>query len=100
MPLNLLTEKTVDKALWKALAISTIFLAVALLALISMQTNTLNTCREEAKAWYNATVTQADEFYYWMDRGQQPGELDFGVSHIFIAKGHELNCIQTKLPTG
>ena len=100
MPLNLLTEKTVDKALWKALAISSIFLAVALLALIAMQTTTLNTCRAEATAWYNATVTQADEFYYWMNRGSIPGELDFGVSHIFIAEGHELNCIRTQLPTG
>jgi len=89
-----------DKAIWKALAISTIILAVAMLGLNIIQTNTINECKAEATAWYNATVTQADEFYYWMNRGQQPGELDFGVSHIFIAKAHELNCIQTKLPTG
>jgi hypothetical protein len=64
------------------------------------QTNTINECKQEAQAWYNATVTQANEFYYWMDRGQQSGELDFGVSQTFMAKGHELSCIQPKLPTG
>lgn len=56
-------------------------------------------CKAEAEAWYNAAVTQADAMYYWMARGQQ-GLLDFGVSHIYIAKGHELHCIEPKLPTG
>lgn len=56
-------------------------------------------CKAEAEAWYNAAITQADAMYYWMARGQQD-LLDFGVSHIYIAKAHELNCIETKLPTG
>lgn len=67
---------------------------------ISQLENQLETCLAEATAWYNATTAQADEFYYYMLRGQQPGTLNHDVSHEFVAQAHALDCIEPKMPTG
>jgi hypothetical protein len=90
------------KQINKLILIGLATLIVMLTVVVVVQHNELQQtreCKEEAMAWYQATTTQADEFYYWLARGQQ-SPLDFGVSHIYIAKAHDLNCIRTILPPG
>ena len=89
-----------QKFLWISIAVIVFLNILFGIFLVNNTQSQLEECRKEATAWYNATTAQADEFYYYMLRGQQPGTLNHDVSHIFIAQGHELGCIQPKLPPG
>jgi hypothetical protein len=60
----------------------------------------LETCREEATAWYNATITQSDAIARWFLNGQPEGMLDFSISQNFATQGHELTCIENTFPRG
>jgi hypothetical protein len=86
------------KAFVTGLSIGLLFAVVTFLFMIPAYKDAKE-CKAEAQAWYSATITQADEMYYWLARGQE-GMLDFGVSHQFIATAHELQCIDTQLPPG
>lgn len=75
---------------------------VILMSIIVLQNNELEAtreCKAEAEAWRNATIAQADEFYFWLARNQEPA-LDHGVSQNFITQAYELQCIDIQLPPG
>lgn len=89
-----------QKFLWISIAVIVVLNILLGVFVLNQTQSQLEECRAEATAWYNATTAQADEFYYWVARGQLPGTLNHDVSHIFIAQGHALHCIETKIPTG
>jgi hypothetical protein len=60
----------------------------------------LDECVQEATAWYNATTALSDAIVFAALKGLPAEKVDTGVATAFAVKGHELNCIQPKLPTG
>lgn len=60
----------------------------------------LNECIEEATAWYNATTALSDAIVFAALKGLPAEKVDTNVATAFAVRGHELNCIQPKLPTG
>jgi hypothetical protein len=62
--------------------------------------NELDECVQEATAWYNATTALSDAIVFAALKGLPAEKVDTNVATAFAVKGHELNCIQPKLPTG
>jgi len=60
----------------------------------------LDECVQEATAWYNATTALSDAIVFAALKGLPSEQVDTNVATAFAVKGHELNCIQPKLPTG
>ena len=60
----------------------------------------LDECVQEATAWYNATTALSDAIVFAALKGLPAEKVDTNVATAFAVKGHELNCIQPKLPTG
>lgn len=60
----------------------------------------LEECRAEATAWYNAATSLSDEIALTALRGQLAEQVNTEIALAFAVKGHELKCIQPKLPTG
>jgi len=60
----------------------------------------LDECVQEARAWYNATTALSDAIVFAALKGLPAEKVDTNVATAFAVKGHELNCIQPKLPTG
>jgi hypothetical protein len=80
-----------------------LFVGIVIASLILVLNNSdeeLEICKEEATAWYNATVTQSDAIARWFLNGKPEGMLDFTVSQNFATKGHELTCVENGLPRG
>jgi hypothetical protein len=76
-------------------------LLVVLLATIPRTSeDKLNECIEEAQAWYNATTALSDAIVFAALKGLPAEQVDTNVATAFAVRGHELNCIQPKLPTG
>jgi hypothetical protein len=76
-------------------------LLVVLLATIPRTSeDKLNECIEEARAWYNATTALSDAIVFAALKGLPAEQVDTNVATAFAVRGHELNCIQPKLPTG
>ena len=62
--------------------------------------NKLEECRAEATAWHNATTALSDAIVFGALKGLPAENVDTNVATAFAVKGHELNCIQPKLPPG
>lgn len=60
----------------------------------------LTECQAEATAWYNATTSLSDQIAFAALKGLPAEKVNTDISTAFAVKGHELNCIQPKLPTG
>lgn len=60
----------------------------------------LTECQAEATAWYNATTSLSDQIAFAALKGLPAEKVNTDISVAFAVKGHELNCIQPKLPTG
>lgn len=60
----------------------------------------LEECRKEATAWYNASTALSDAIVFAALKGLPAENIDTNVATAFAVQGHELNCIQPKLPTG
>jgi hypothetical protein len=85
-----------------------VFVALFLTVFVLLESSSVNKelqsqlsiCEEEARAWYNASVTQADAYYKYFAFGQNPMTLDLTISQNFATKGHELTCIENAPPRG
>jgi hypothetical protein len=60
----------------------------------------LEECRAEATAWYNATTSLSDEIVFAALKGLPAEKVNTNIATQFAVKGHELKCIEPKLPTG
>lgn len=57
-------------------------------------------CQAEATAWYNATTSLSDEIVFAALKGLPAEKVNTDIATQFAVKGHELKCIEPKLPTG
>jgi hypothetical protein len=95
--------KTMTKALWKTLAITTIIWAsvmTILNVLHSQELERLQTCEAEATAWYMSSTALSDAIVRAALNGFPAEKVDTNVATAFAVRGHELNCIRPKFPTG
>lgn len=60
----------------------------------------LEECRAEATAWYNATTSLSDQIVFAALKGLPAEKVNTNIATEFAVKGHELKCIEPKLPTG
>ena len=60
----------------------------------------LEECRQEATAWYMSSTALSDAIVMAALKGFPAEKVDTSVATAFAIKGHELNCIEPKLPTG
>lgn len=57
-------------------------------------------CKDEATAWYLSSTALSDAIVFAALNGLPAEKVDTNVAVAFAVRGHELNCIQPKLPTG
>ena len=57
-------------------------------------------CRQEATAWYMSSTALSDAIVMAALKGFPAEKVDTNVATAFAVRGHELNCIEPKLPTG
>lgn len=60
----------------------------------------LEECRQEATAWYMSSTALSDAIVMAALKGFPAEKVDTAVATAFAVRGHELNCIEPKLPTG
>lgn len=60
----------------------------------------LEECRAEATAWYNSSTALSDAIALAALKGLPAEKVDTNIAIPFAVKGHELNCIRPKFPTG
>lgn len=78
-------------------------LVVVVLATALNRTGTateLEECRQEATAWYMSSTALSDAIVMAALKGFPAEKVDTAVATAFAVRGHELNCIEPKLPTG
>lgn len=60
----------------------------------------LQECKDEATAWYNSSTALSDAIALQALRGGLAENVDTNIAISFAVKGHELKCIEPKMPTG
>jgi predicted Co/Zn/Cd cation transporter (cation efflux family) len=91
------------KALWQGLAIASLIFAGVLIVINIMQYNKVQQyeeCKAEATAWYMSSTALSDAIVMAALKGFPAEKVDTNVAVAFAIKGHELQCIEPKLPTG
>lgn len=91
------------KIFWQSLAIASLIIAGVLLAINLMQQSDIDKyeeCKQEATAWYMSSTALSDAIVMAALKGLPAEKVDTNVAVAFAIRGHELNCIQPKLPTG
>ena len=78
----------------------TVYISIGVFVLVLASWLVATECQAEATAWYNATTSLSDQIAFAALKGLPAEKVDTNISTAFAVKGHELNCIQPKLPTG
>lgn len=60
----------------------------------------LEECRQEATVWYMSSTALSDAIVRAALNGFPAEKVDTTVATAYAVQGHELNCIEPKLPTG
>jgi uncharacterized membrane-anchored protein YhcB (DUF1043 family) len=60
----------------------------------------LEECREEATAWYNSSTALSEAIVDQAMRGGLATSVNTDIALAFAIEGHELKCIQPRIPTG
>lgn len=79
--------------------VATLVILMTWYALYSPQKK-LDECRAEAEAWYLSSTALSDAIVFAALKGWPAEKVDTNVAVAFAIKGHELNCIEPKLPPG
>lgn len=60
----------------------------------------LEECRAEATAWYNSSTALSEAIVDQAMRSGPASSVNTDIALAFAIKGHELKCIQPRIPTG